>query len=121
MSDVLKVRIVPDDSLIESDTNPDRSNDPVPEETTDEEERYVLPPRRNRGVPPKRYSLEHEPQASRYSVGNLARGRGSEEAKAYITALYTEEIPKCVEQAKSNKEWREAMQAEIDALAKNGT
>ena len=75
---------------------------------------------KNRGVPPKRYSLEQEPQGSRYPIANLARGRGSEEARANAFALYTKEIPRGVQQEKS-KEWREAMQAEMDALKKNGT
>ena len=40
---------------------------------------------------------------------------------AFMTALYTEEIPKDVQKAKSQKEWREAMEAEMEALEKNGT
>ena len=80
----------------------------------------MLPPRRNRGVPSKRYSPKHEPRAFRYPVGNLVKGSLSEEAKAFTTTLYTEEIPRSVQQAKSNKEWREAMEVEMDALAKNG-
>ena len=81
----------------------------------------MLSQRKNRGVPLKRYSPEREPRASRYPVANLARGRGSEKARAYALALYTEEIPRGEQQAKFKKEWREAMQAEMDVLKKNGT
>ena len=81
----------------------------------------MLPPRRNRGVPPRRYSSEHQPRASRYPVANLVRGSMTNEAKAFMTALYTEEILRNVLQAKSNREWKEAMEAEMEALAKNGT
>ena len=92
-SEVLEVRNPLGELSIEN-TNDSNRTDPAPETTPEEVERYVLPPRRNRGVPPKRYSPEREPRTSRYPVANLARERGSEEERAYALALYTEEIPR---------------------------
>ena len=71
----------------------------------------MLLPRRNRGVPPKRYSPERESRTTRYPVAHLVRGSVSDEARAFMTALDTEEIPRGVQQAKSKREWREAMEA----------
>ncbi|KAK9065790.1 hypothetical protein SSX86_015191 [Deinandra increscens subsp. villosa] len=86
-----------------------------------EQDRYVLPPRSNRGVPPKRYSPEKEARSSRYPMANVAAGKLSPEAKAFATSLCSEEIPTTVEQALKSKEWREAMESEMDALNKNDT
>ncbi|KAJ0694305.1 putative RNA-directed DNA polymerase [Helianthus annuus] len=49
-------------------------------------------------------------------MGNL-----SPEAKAFTTSLCSEEIPTTVEQALKSKNWKEAMEAEMDALNKNDT
>ena len=38
-----------------------------------------------------------------------------------MTTLYTEEIPRSVQHAKSKKEWREAMNAKMEAQVKNET
>ena len=82
---------------------------------------YVLPRRINRGVPPKRYSPERRGTA-RYSVGNIARANLTKMAKAFEEALYEEEeIPQSVEEAMKSKKWREAMQIELKALARNHT
>ncbi|KAJ0846072.1 putative RNA-directed DNA polymerase [Helianthus annuus] len=82
---------------------------------------YVLPPRSNKGVPPKRYSPEKEARSSRYPLANVAMGNLSPEAKAFTTSLCSEEIPTTVEQALKSKNWKEAMEAEMDALNKNDT
>ncbi|KAJ0927704.1 putative RNA-directed DNA polymerase [Helianthus annuus] len=92
-------------------------------EQTQEEtaERYVLPPRANRGVPPKRYSPEKQTRSSRYPMESIAEGNLSREAKAFISTLYNEQIPNSVEQALESKNWKDAMEVEMKALMKNNT
>ncbi|KAM0055872.1 putative RNA-directed DNA polymerase [Helianthus debilis subsp. tardiflorus] len=91
---------------------------PIQEETT---ERYVLPPRVNIGVPPKRYSPEKQSGSSRYPMANIAKGNLSEEAKAFTSSLYDEQIPNSVQQALELKNWKDAMETEMEALMKNDT
>ena len=101
---------------------PDLPNHAAEQESSQvEQARYVLPPRSNRGVPPKRYSPEKEARSSRYPMANMAAGNLSPEAQAFATSLCSEEIPTTVEQALESKEWREAMKIEMDALNKNDT
>nr|GFA77700.1 putative reverse transcriptase, RNA-dependent DNA polymerase [Tanacetum cinerariifolium] len=83
--------------------------------------RYELPPRTNRGVPPKRCTPEKEARRSRYPMANIAKGNLSPEAQIFTTSLYFEEILTFVEQALESKVWREAMKTEMDALSKNDT
>nr|GEY97141.1 putative ribonuclease H-like domain-containing protein [Tanacetum cinerariifolium] len=83
--------------------------------------RYELPQRTNRGVPPKRYTLEKEARRSRYSMANIAKGNLSPEAQIFNTSLYFEEILTFVEQALESKVWREAMKTKMDALSNNDT
>nr|GEV84316.1 putative copia-type protein [Tanacetum cinerariifolium] len=45
-------------------------------------EKYVLPARSNRGIPPKRYTPEKTSRSSKYLIANIARGNLSKEAKA---------------------------------------
>ncbi|KAJ0444187.1 putative RNA-directed DNA polymerase [Helianthus annuus] len=92
--------------------------EPIAEETIG---RYTLPPRANRGVPPKRYSPEKEARSSKYPMANIAKGNLSEEAKSFVASLYSEETPNTIEQALQSKNWREAMKSEMDALRKNVT
>ncbi|GJS62618.1 retrovirus-related pol polyprotein from transposon TNT 1-94 [Tanacetum coccineum] len=61
-------------------------NFPTQEDTSG---RYVLPPRANRGVPPKRYSPEKVSRGSRYPIANIAKGNLSEEAKAFALSIIT--------------------------------
>ncbi|XP_035838498.1 uncharacterized protein LOC110908724 isoform X1 [Helianthus annuus] len=82
---------------------------------------YVLPPRTNRGVPPKRYSPERETRNSRYPTANMVDGNLSNSAKAFVTSLYSEQIPSSVKEAQSKKNWKEAMETEMRALMKNNT
>ncbi|KAJ0520490.1 putative RNA-directed DNA polymerase [Helianthus annuus] len=91
---------------------------PTQEETS---ERYVLPPRVNRGVPPKRYSPEKEPRGSRYPMANIAKGNLSKEAKAFVASMYSDEIPANTEQALQSEPWKKAMDEEMEALTKNNT
>ncbi|KAJ0503054.1 putative RNA-directed DNA polymerase [Helianthus annuus] len=92
--------------------------EPVQGETV---EKYVLPPRANRGVPPKRYSPERETKSSRYPMANITKGNLSKEAQAFTSSLYDEEIPNSVEQALNSQNWKEAMEEEMRALIKNET
>ncbi|GJW23625.1 putative ribonuclease H-like domain-containing protein [Tanacetum coccineum] len=93
-------------------------NIPTQEDTSG---RYVLPPRANRGVPPKRYSPEKVSRGSRYPIANIAKGNLSEEAKAFALSMYSDEIPANTEQALKSKHWKDAMEEEIKALIKNNT
>ncbi|KAH6817843.1 hypothetical protein C2S51_001446 [Perilla frutescens var. frutescens] len=52
-----------------------------------EHQRRILPPRSNRGVPPRKYSPEHKPRTSRYPVANTVRGNLTEMAMTFETAL----------------------------------
>ncbi|KAJ0876890.1 putative RNA-directed DNA polymerase [Helianthus annuus] len=83
--------------------------------------RYSLPPRSNRGVPPKRYSPERETRNSRYPVANMVNGNLSNSAKAFVASLYTEQISNSVKEAQGKKNWEEAMEVEMRALMKNNT
>ncbi|KAM0050764.1 putative RNA-directed DNA polymerase [Helianthus debilis subsp. tardiflorus] len=96
----------------------EQENHLTQEETS---ERYVLPPRANRGVPPKRYSPEKESRGSRYPMVNIAKGNLSEEAKAFSASIYSNEIPANVEQALKSRHWKSAMKDEMEALTKNST
>ncbi|KAM0019206.1 putative RNA-directed DNA polymerase [Helianthus debilis subsp. tardiflorus] len=102
----------PDDELAESDV------EHVAAETTG---RYFLPPRENRGVPPKRYSPEKVAPRSRYPVANIATRNLSIEAKAFATALCSEQTPSTTQAALESKEWKKAMETEMEALKKNNT
>ncbi|XP_071726865.1 uncharacterized protein [Rutidosis leptorrhynchoides] len=86
-----------------------QTNDtPLNNESTSAEtnERYVLPQRINRGVPPKRYSPEKENQRSSTKIQSV---------------LYSEKIPNTVEQALKSEKWRKAMEEEMEALKKSDT
>ncbi|GJR52194.1 hypothetical protein Tco_1402715 [Tanacetum coccineum] len=71
-------------------------NFPTQEDTSG---RYVLLPRANRGVPPKRYSPKKVSRGSRYPIANIAKGNLSEEANAFALSMYSDEIPANTEQA----------------------
>nr|GFA62252.1 putative reverse transcriptase, RNA-dependent DNA polymerase [Tanacetum cinerariifolium] len=88
---------------------------------TEVPEKYVLPVRLNRGIPPKRYTLEKTSRSSKYPITNIARGNLSKEAKAFFIGLYSEEDPSNVEQALKSEKWKNAMDVEMDALMRNGT
>nr|GEY35511.1 hypothetical protein [Tanacetum cinerariifolium] len=67
-------------------------------------EKYVLPTRSNRGIPPKRYTPEKISKSFKYHIANIARGNLSKEAKAFFASVYSKEAPSNVEQAlKSEK------------------
>ncbi|KAK9078292.1 hypothetical protein SSX86_002349 [Deinandra increscens subsp. villosa] len=54
----------------------------------DTPERYVLPPRANRGVPPKRFSPTKETRGSKYPMANVVSGNLSKEAKSFLASIY---------------------------------
>ncbi|GJU45337.1 putative ribonuclease H-like domain-containing protein [Tanacetum coccineum] len=84
-------------------------------------ERYILLPRANRGVRPKRYSPEKESRGSRYPMDNIAKGNLSKEANPFALSLYFDEILANMEQALKSKHWKDAMEEEMKALTKNNT
>ncbi|XP_071713263.1 uncharacterized protein [Rutidosis leptorrhynchoides] len=94
---------------------------PVEPETEPPHEQYVLPPRVNRGIPPKRYSPERENPRSRYPMANVVKGNLSQEAKQFTSAIYSEKIPNNVEEALKSPVWRKAMEDEMKALMENNT
>nr|GFD48647.1 ribonuclease H-like domain-containing protein [Tanacetum cinerariifolium] len=49
--------------------------------------KYVLPPRSNRGVSPKRYSPEKTNRGAKYPMANIAEGNLSNNAKAFAVRL----------------------------------
>nr|GFC15090.1 ribonuclease H-like domain-containing protein [Tanacetum cinerariifolium] len=49
--------------------------------------KYVLPPRSNRGVPPKRYSPEKTTRGAKYPMANIGEGNLSNNAKAFAVSL----------------------------------
>ncbi|KAF5781204.1 putative RNA-directed DNA polymerase [Helianthus annuus] len=111
-------------SSTQGDTSPMEQNEHEQEDHSPQEDTqggYVLPPRSNRGVPPKRYSPEKKSQGCRYPVANIAKGNLSEEAKAFSSSLYSEEIPTNTEQALKSRHWKKAMEEEMKALTKNNT
>nr|GEZ89183.1 putative reverse transcriptase, RNA-dependent DNA polymerase [Tanacetum cinerariifolium] len=74
----------PESSNNETEHNPSNNETEQHSSQVDqiEEEpvRYELPPRTNRGVPPKRYTPEKEARRSRYPMANIAKGNLSPEA-----------------------------------------
>nr|GEX90136.1 ribonuclease H-like domain-containing protein [Tanacetum cinerariifolium] len=83
--------------------------------------KYVLTPRSNRGVPPKRYSPEKTTRGAKYPMANLDEGNLSNNAKAFAVSLYSEEIPSSFEQALKSEKRKNAMDDEMKALKKNKT
>ncbi|XP_071700588.1 uncharacterized mitochondrial protein AtMg00820-like [Rutidosis leptorrhynchoides] len=54
-------------------------------------------------------------------MANIAKGNLSEETKKFNSAIYSEEIPTTIEQALKSKNWRKAMEVEMEALKKSDT
>nr|GFC00291.1 putative reverse transcriptase, RNA-dependent DNA polymerase [Tanacetum cinerariifolium] len=99
---------------------------PVPDMVSEEHEeevmrKYVLPPRSNRRVPPRRYSPEKTTRGARYPMANTAEGNQSNNAKVFVVSLCVEEIPSSFEQALQSEKWKKAMDNEMKALKKNKT
>lgn len=74
-----------------------------------------LPPRENRGRPPRRYSPERVTQPSRYPMDPAQE----EASRSLLSTLCQEFILKSVEVASRIPHWRDAMDSEMEALRKN--
>nr|GFB36772.1 putative reverse transcriptase, RNA-dependent DNA polymerase [Tanacetum cinerariifolium] len=83
--------------------------------------KYVLPPRSNRGVPPKPYSQEKTTRGAKYAMANIVEGNLSNNVKAFAISLCSEEIPSSFEQALKLEKWKKDMEDEMKALKKNKT
>lgn len=90
------------DTIIETNIFP---SDSVPN-------RYQLPPRSTRGVPPRRYDPEYEAQRSKYPVERISNENLSSTAMAFTVSVYSNDIPKTVEEALGNEKWKQAMEDE---------
>jgi len=66
-------------------------------------EPFTLLPRRNRGVPPDRYSLKHVPRNSKYLM-KITREEVTDIARTFLTSLLAEDIPKTVQEASKKGE-----------------
>ncbi|GKC61249.1 putative ribonuclease H-like domain-containing protein [Tanacetum coccineum] len=109
--------------VFNQEDTPSKLNEHVQEQeksSTQEEtsERYVLPQRANRGVPPKRYSPEKVSRGSRYPIANIAKGNLSKEVKDFVASIYSDEIPANTEQALKSRKWKKAIEEEMEALTK---
>ena len=83
--------------------------------------RYKLPPRSTRGVPPRRYDPDFEAQHSRYPVNKESDIVLSQTVRAFNASLYSNSVPKNVKEALKDSRWRKVMEEEIAALDKNET
>nr|GEZ20585.1 putative reverse transcriptase, RNA-dependent DNA polymerase [Tanacetum cinerariifolium] len=68
----------------QSSLNISATEDIVPNLISEDPEKYVLPARSNKGIPPKRYTPEKTSRNSKYPIANIARGNLSKEAKALV-------------------------------------
>ncbi|CAL2244732.1 unnamed protein product [Prunus armeniaca] len=67
---------------------------------------YVLPPRRNRGIPPDRYSPNDK---ARYAIAHyVSNHKLSSECKAFVTRMDNIKIPTRVEEAFIDLKWYKA-------------
>ena len=112
--------VIPQEEVIlEPQENSDNNLDHVA--SVDVPNRYELHLRITTGIPPRRYDLEFEAQRSRYQVSNESNKNLSHSAMAFNTALYSNDVPKNVEEALQDPKWKKAMEEEISALKKNKT
>lgn len=93
----------------------------VVQETVEPAENYVLPARRNRGIPPVGYEPKYSPEESQYQVVNLVRWSLLPVAHAFIASVYTQEIPKTIETSRKNSKWCQSIKIELEVLGKNMT
>jgi hypothetical protein len=80
---------------------------------------YYLPPRQNGGKPPDRYSPNGK---ARYVITQyVSTHRLPPQHQAFVNEMKNIKIPTNVEEALKNPKWVAAMEAEMDALQRNGT
>ncbi|CAL9000930.1 unnamed protein product [Prunus brigantina] len=85
------------------------------------ETRYQLPPRRNRGIPPDRFSPENSKKLN-YPIANyVSTHRLSKACAVFANQMTTEFIPSKVQDALVAPQWKKAMDEEMLALKKNQT
>nr|GEU33583.1 putative ribonuclease H-like domain-containing protein [Tanacetum cinerariifolium] len=88
-----------------ADNIQDSTSEILQEHKEEVSRKYVLPPRSNIGVPPKRYSPEKTTGGAKYLMANIAEGNLSNNAKAFAVSLCSEEIPSSFEQALKSEKW----------------
>jgi transposase InsO family protein len=102
-------------------------DDPVPQaESSHEvslfEQQFTLPPRVNRGKPPKRYVPEDGSSIEKYPIAKFTSTRHLKEPlQGFANQISSVNIPTNVEEALTKPEWRDAMNIEMNALKKNNT
>jgi Reverse transcriptase (RNA-dependent DNA polymerase) len=83
---------------------------------------FKLPPRKNRGQPPKRYVPEDDTSIERYPIAKYTTiGHLSEPLKGFVNQLSSIVVPRTLEEAVKDKKWINAMNMEMDALKRNNT
>ena len=97
------------------------NDEPNVEQSIELSNRYILPPRSTRGIPPRRYDLEYESKRSRYPVDQSNNESLADIALAFNTSLYSNKLPRNVEEALQDPKWKRVMEQEILALMKNET
>uniref|UniRef100_A0A803NB30 Reverse transcriptase Ty1/copia-type domain-containing protein n=1 Tax=Chenopodium quinoa TaxID=63459 RepID=A0A803NB30_CHEQI len=105
---------IPSSEEVPSESSPVSYNIPEinPVSNESEQNRYELPPRSTRGVPPRRYDPEYEDQRSRYPIERISTENLSSTDIAFNASLYSADIPKNVEEAVKNEKWKQAMEEE---------
>ena len=85
--------VIPQEEVIlKPQENSDTNLDHVA--SVDVPNRYELPLRNTRGIPPSRYDPEFEAQRSRYLVSKESDENLSHTAVAFNTSLYSNDVPK---------------------------
>jgi Reverse transcriptase (RNA-dependent DNA polymerase) len=103
------------------------SDDPVPQPDSPNEvsfstQNFRLPPRTNRGKPPKRYVPEDGSSMEKYSIANFTSTKHlTEPLKGFVNQISTMKVPTKLEEAMTDPNWRNAMNIEMNALQKNNT
>lgn len=110
-----------DEEVIQLPLEP-RSPEGAPEVSIPEP-RYNLPPRINRGRPPKQYIPEDgTSRAVKYPIVNFVKTEHLPKLlKTFSNQLSSVAIPEKLEDACENKNWVDAMNVEMEALEKNNT
>ena len=80
-----------------------------------------MPPRSTRGVPSKRSDPEYEAQRSRYPISRDSDKNISQATVAYNVSLYSNTVPRNVEEALWDLNWKKAMEEKILDLDKDET
>nr|GFC60126.1 hypothetical protein [Tanacetum cinerariifolium] len=98
------------DNLDENNANDiqDSTSEILQEHEEEVPRKYVLPPRSNRRVSPKRYSPEKTTRGAKYPMANIAEGNLSNSAKAFAVRLCSKEIPSSFEQALKSEKWKKS-------------